>query len=557
MLLRLVQLARRVHHEQFVGDAREPLLILFGAVGLVLLIACTNIANLLLARAASREREFAVRVALGAKRVRIVRQLLLESLLLAAGGALLGWLLAYWAVAAVVEFGEALPRSEEVRLDGTVLAFTAALSLITGLVFGSAPAWLAARTNSNDVLKDATRGSTQGRRQRLRAGFVVAQVALAVTLLIGAALLLRSFVRLQAVDLGLQPDHLLTAALTMPDKRFPGRDAQRMMFLARVVERVGALPGVESASSVMGLPLTGMGARSSFYFEGRPAPKPDEMPAAGYSQISANFFSTTRTPLVRGRHFDGRDAVDAPFVAIVNEAFVRAHLSGEEPLGKRLRVMDSRRDRPTEIVGVVRDIKQNDLAAPIAPLMYFPATQRCWADAQLVVRTHGDPAALKAVLQRAVVEVDPSQTIFLVRTLDEILGNALTQRRQQMTLLTMFAGLALLLTAIGIYGVMSYNVAQRTQEIGVRLALGAQPRHMLALVLRQGLGLTVLGVVLGLAGALMLTRLLRSLLFEVNPIDPLTFALVPLLLLGVALLACYLPARRAARVDPMVALRYE
>jgi len=226
-------------------------------------------------------------------------------------------------------------------------------------------------------------------------------------------------------------------------------------------------------------------------------------------------------------------------------------------LGKRLRVMDSRRDRPTEIVGVVRDIKQNDLAAPIAPLMYFPATQRCWADAQLVVRTHGDPAALKAVLQRAVVEVDPSQTIFLVRTLDEILGNALTQRRQQMTLLTMFAGLALLLTAIGIYGVMSYNVAQRTQEIGVRLALGAQPRHMLALVLRQGLGLTVLGVVLGLAGALMLTRLLRSLLFEVNPIDPLTFALVPLLLLGVALLACYLPARRAARVDPMVALRYE
>ena len=343
----------------------------------------------------------------------------------------------------------------------------------------------------------------------------------------------------------------------MPDKRFPGRDQQRMAFLSRVVERISAVPGVESASSVMGLPLGFGAAVSAFYFDGKPMPKFSEMPAANYSQITANYFQTMQTPLLRGRAFDERDTVSAPFVAIVNEAFVRTFCLGEEPLGRHLRVMDSQRERPTEIVGVVRDIQQDTLAAAAQPLMYFPATQRCWANTQLVIRTHGDPAAITPTIRRAISEIDAEQTIYLVRTFDELLDNALVQRRLQMTLLAMFAGLALLLSAIGIYGVMAYSVTQRKHEIGVRTALGASPRRVLGLILRQGLGLTVLGIVIGLACAWGITRLMSSLLYDISQTDSFSFMLIPVVLLIVAALACWLPARRATRVDPLVALRYE
>jgi putative ABC transport system permease protein len=429
--------------------------------------------------------------------------------------------------------------------------------LITGLFFGLAPAWLAAHTKLNETLKAAGRGSTHGRRRRFRAGFVVAQVALAVVLLVGASLLLRSFVRLQNLDLGFQTDHVLTAALSMPDARFPGRDEQRMAFLSRLVERVSALPGVVSASSVMGLPVGFVGASTAFYFDGRPMPEPSAMLIAGYSQVSANYFETMKTSILRGRQFEPRDTVTAPYVTIVNEAFVRAFLDGQEPIGRRVFVMDSRRGRPTEIVGVVRDVRQRDIVKPAGPEMYFPSTQRCWADAQLVIRTHGDPSALTAALRRAVIEVDPAQTIFLVRTLAEVRGDAVALRRLQMILLSIFAGLALLLAAVGIYGVMSYGVAQRTQEIGVRISLGAQRGHVLGMILRQGMGLTALGVAVGLIGAFALTRLMRSLLFEVSPTDPLIFSLIPLALIAVAGLASWLPARRAARLDPLKALRSE
>ena len=544
--------------EQLVGSSRKPLLVLFGAVGLVLLIACANVANLLLARAAAREREFAIRAALGAGRGRIVRQLLLESSILAVGGALLGWGLSYLAVAAVTKFGAAtFPRLEEVRLDGRALGFTVALSLITGLIFGLAPAWLATQTKLNETLKDAARGSTQNRRQRLRAGFVVAQVALAVMLLIGASLLLRSFIRLQGVDLGFQSDHILTASLTMPDARFPGRDAQRMTFLSRMVDRISTLPDVESAASVMGLPVAFGGASSAFYFDGQPAPEPSAMQVAGYSQISANYFETMKTPMARGRQFEARDTVTAPYVAIVNEAFVRTFLNGQEPLGKGLWVMDSQRKKPTKIVGVVRDMRQRDITMPAKPEMYFPATQRCWADAQLVIRTHGNPTALIAALRRAALEIDPAQTIYLIRTLAELTDNAVAQRRLQMILLLVFAGLALLLSAIGIYGVMTFSVAQRTQEIGVRMSLGAQRGHVLSLILRQGMILALAGVTIGIAGAFALTRLMGSLLYEISPTDPLTFASIPFLLLAVACFASWLPAQRASRLDPLKALRHE
>jgi putative ABC transport system permease protein len=542
--------------EQVVGDVRKPLFVLLGAVGLVLLIACANVANLLLVRAVSREREFAVRAALGAGRGRIVRQLLFESALLATVGAVLGWLFSSWTVDAVVKFGQStFPRLNEVRLNAQVLGFTVALTFLTGLFFGLAPAWFVSRPTLSTVLNDGARGITQGRRHRFRTALVVLQVALAVVLLVGSSLLLRSFARLREVDLGFQPEGLLTATLTMPDQRFPERDTQRMAFLERVLDRISALPGVESAGSVMGLPMTFLRVGSAFYFEGKPMPEFDRMPAADYSQISANYFQTMKMPMVRGRSFDVHDTVNAPFVAIVNEAFVRKFCEGLQPLGKRIRVMDSRRDRSTEIVGVVRDVQQGDLTSPAEPMMYFPSNQRCWADAQIVVRTTGDPAALKTALISAVTEVDSAQTLYQINTFDELLGNVLAQRRLQMTLLSVFAGLALLLSAVGIYGVMAYSVTQRSHEIGVRLALGAQRYQVLVLILRQGLGVSLLGIAIGLGGAFALTRLLGSLLFEVTPTDPFSFAVIPLVLGGVALVACWLPAERAARFDPLESLR--
>ncbi len=542
--------------EDLVGGARKPLYLLLGAVGLVLLIACANVANLLLVRAAGREREFALRAALGAGRRRILAQLLAEGFLLSGGGALLGWLGACWAVAGVSRFGaSSFPRLENVRLDGTVLGFTLGVSIVTGLVFGLAPAWAARRIELGEVLKDSAHGSTAGRAKRFSLAFVVLQVALAFMLLIGASLLLRSFSRLRSVDLGFRPEHLLTAAVSMPDSRFPNGEPQRIAFLARLLDRISALPGVDSAATVMGLPLSGLEPRTEVSVEGRPPDRASAPVAAGYSLVSGGYFDTIGVPLLRGRRFDSRDSAQAPLVAIVNQTFARNFFPHEDPLGRRLRVMDSHRERLTEIVGIVPDIRQQDMAAAAGDEMYFPTTQRAWPDAQVVLRTRAAPTALIEPLRKAIHEVDSAQTVYLARTFDSLLDDTLAERRFQAILLGIFAGIAALLSAVGIYGVMAYVVTQRTNEIGVRVALGAQRRDVLVMIARQGMGLALAGVAAGALGAALLARLLGNLLFEIGPLDPTTFALTPLLLMATALVACGLPAWRAAMIDPLVAMR--
>jgi putative ABC transport system permease protein len=549
--------------DQLVGGSKRPLFILFGAVGFVLLIACSNVANLLLARASKRTREFAIRGALGAGRSVIIRQLILESLLLAGAGAVAGWFLAEASLALVLKLGSVgLPRLESVRLDGTVAAFSMFVTLLTGLAFGLAPAWFASRVNLSSALNDSARGSSSSRGHGMRNGFVAAQLALALVLLIGAGLMLRSFANIRSVDSGYQPDHILTASLTMDDTRFPGNDSSereplRKAFLARIVERAAALPGVESAASVMGMPLTVIGAGSQVFVMGRGEPKPDDPQVAGYSQVSTNYFHTMGIPVLRGRIFDGHDTVEAPFVAIVNETFARTFFPNEDPIGQQLQVMDSYRDRPTEIVGVIRDTRQRGITTPPGSEMYFPVEQRCWANGQIVLRTQGDPAAMIPALTRAVTELDARQPLYFVRTLTSLMEDSYAQQRLQMILLAVFAAVALTLALIGVYGVMACVVAQRRREIGVRMSLGAQPHQVLAMIVRQTMKLSMIGILIGIASAFALTRLLRSLLFEVTPSDPLTFLIVPMLLAVAALAGGWLPARRASQVDPMEALRNE
>lgn len=549
--------------DRIVRGATRPLYILFGAVGFVLLIACSNVANLLLARASGRAREFAIRGALGADSIRILRQLVLESLLLAVLGAVVGWWLARWGMPVVLALGSVgLPRLENVHLDVSVAGFCLLATVVTGLAFGLAPAWFASRVSLSEVLKDAARGSTTGGGGRMRGFFVASQLALALVLLVGATLMLRSFARIRAMDPGYVPDHILTATLFMPDSRFPGksfgeREPFRKAFLARVVERIAALPGVEAAAVVMGMPLTPVGARMQVSVMDRAEPKPAEPRQAGYSQVSPNYFQTMGTPLLRGRQFDDHDSMDAPFVVIVNESFVRAFFPDEPALGKRLKVMDAHRERPTEIVGVIRDTRQRSLTEPAQPEMYFPIAQRCWFTGQLVLKTKGDPAALTPVVTTAVAELDSRQPLFGVKTVSSLMRDAVSQQRLLMMLLSTFATVALLLALVGVYGVMACVVAQRRHEIGVRMCLGAQRRQVQGLILRQVLKLSAAGVTAGWIAAYGLTRMLRSLLFETSPSDPVTFAIVPGVLVLAALVGGWLPARRASRLDPMEALRTE
>jgi putative ABC transport system permease protein len=549
--------------EQLVRGSERPLYVLFGAVGFVLLIAGANVANLLLVRASGRAREFAIRGALGAGRFRIARQLVLESLTLASLGAVVGWLLARWGLAAVLKLGTVgLPRLENVHLDLQVAGFSILVTVVTGIVFGLAPAWFASRVSLGEVLKDAARGVTARRGGRIRGSFVAAQLALALVLLVGATLMLRSFARIHALDPGYVPDHILTASLFMPDSRFPGksfseREPFRKAFLAQVVERAAALPGVESAAVVMGMPLTAVGASMQVAVIGRPEPKPGEAQVSGYSQVSTNYFQTMGITLLRGRHFDSHDTVDAPFVAIVNESFARSIFPNGEALGQRLRVMDGHRDRPTEIVGIIRDTRQRSITAPPEPEMYFPIMQRCWFTGQLVLKAKGDPAAMIPALTKAVAGLDSRQPLYDVRTLPSLMEDSVAQQRLQMLLLSTFAGVALLLALVGVYGVMACVVAQRRHEIGVRMALGAQRSQVLGLILGRTMKLSGVGIALGLLAAFALTRLLRGLLFEISPTDPITFVAVPCVLIAAALAGGWLPARRAAKIDPMEALRAE
>jgi len=541
--------------EQMVGDTRPALLVLFGAVGLVLLIACANVANLLLARAASRQKEIAIRRAVGASRSRLIRQLLTESLVLSLVGGGLGLLLAWWGVDLLVSAGARLPRIEEIRIDGTVLAFTAGVALLTGLLFGLAPALQASSADFHESLKEGGRQTGLGSgRQRLRSLLVVSEVALSLVLLIGAGLLIRSFVRVLDNDMGFDPSRVLALDLSLPLSSY-GEPEKQAAFFKELLARVNRLPGVKGAAVVSHLPLGGNNTNSGLLIEGRTWPR-DELPLADDRLVSADYFRVLGIHLVRGRTFTPRDVESSLHVAVINESLARRFFSHTDPIGKRID-MQWKTSGWQEIVGVVGDIKHDGLDLPSEPAVYVPYLQTPDSGMTLVVRATGDSLGLVGAVRAQVYGVDRNQPVSRVRTMEELVAESVGPRRLSMSLLSGFASLALFLAAVGIYGVMSTSVAQRTHEIGVRMALGARRADVIRLVVGQGAKLTLAGLGLGLAVALPLTRLLSVLLFGVSATDPLTFCGVSFLLTVVALLACYLPARRASRVDPMAAIRCE
>lgn len=545
-------------HDQLVGDIRPALLVLLGAVGFVLLIACANVANLLLARAAGRQREMAVRLALGAVRSRLTRQFLTESLLLAAlGGA--GGLVLAWSGLALLKhlIPAAVAQAEHIALDGRVVLFTAGLSLATGLLFGLFPALQASSGNLSETLKEGGRDGSSGRRgQRLRSLLVVAEVAISFLLLIGAGLLIASFVHLLKLDPGYRTDHLLTLKLTLGPTKYPDRE-QRVAFFREVTRRVRALPGVVSVAAASNLPLTYYGDSMPIGVEGRADPPPDQMPDVIFRVVSPGYFETMGIRLVQGRDVHDSDTADKPRVAVISEKMAQHFWPGENPLGKRFKPGSVTSDSPwREVVGVVRDVRQNDFLAAPKMQMYFSHEQVVsLASNALVVRTSMDPLSLGTAIRNTVWSIDREQPVSDLRTMEELVASAVARQRFSALLLGVFAGVALILAAVGIYGVMSYTVSQRTREIGLRMALGAQRGDVLRMTVQQGLRLVALGLALGLVAAFALTRVMASLLHGVSATDPLTFGGIALLLLLVAALASYLPALRASRVDPMEALR--
>lgn len=548
------------------GDLRRPLLVLLVAVGFVLLIACANIANLLLSRAASRQREIAVRTALGAGRWRIVRQLLTESLVLATAGAVVGVLLAQWSFAFLVHLvPDGLALATRLDLDLRVLGYTVLVALFTGVVFGLAPALQASRVDLHAALKQSGgRSALSAGGNRLRGAMVVAEVALALVLLVGAGLLIQTFVKLRDQYSGLQPANVLTLRTVLPRNKYPEQQ-QRRVFYNQVLERVKSLPGVISAGYTTTVPLEWKGGTSGFYPEGLTI---EQARAGGLSydanhrQVTADYLKAIGMTMREGRYFDDGDNEQTSPVVIVNKTMARQYWPGEDAIGKRFKLGDPEEKRPwMTIVGVIGDVRQMGAEEPVKAEMYIPQRQindhQDYAPRDLVLRTAVDPMNLVDAVRDQIGAVDADQPISNIRTMDEVLGEETARRRLSVTLLTVFAALALLLSALGIYGVLAYFVVQHTPEIGVRLALGAPRRDILGLVLKKGMTLAGLGVVIGLGASFALTRLISSLLFGLSATDPATFAVIALLLTAVALLACYLPARRAMKVDPMVALRYE
>jgi len=534
-------------YEQIVGAIRPALLTLFAAVWLVLLIACANVANLLLSRATTRRKELAIRSALGAGRLRIARQMLTESLLLAGLGGAAGWLLAHWATSVLLRLSsDRLPRADEVGMDYRALAFTALLSLLTGVVFGAVPARQAAGLNLNETLKASGQNTARG-GQRTRSMLVVAEVALTLVLTVGAGLLVRSFLRLQQVDIGFNPQNLLTAQINLPLEQY--RDgSQWASFFNRLIERVEALPGVQSAAVTQYLPVSGVEGSVGFQIEGRPSEQ-DQWPSAGIRRVSHGYFRTLGIPLTRGRDFTGQDEQEHRAI-IINDAMARRFWPGAEPTGQRINLFGSVR----EIVGVVKDVRYSSVDKVADPAIYEP--ESLWF-AHLVVRASAEPLGQLAAVRAQVQALDRNLPLAEIATLEQLRANSMAGRRFNTLLLGVFSAAALLLAMAGVYGVLSYTVTQNTREIGIRMALGARGGDVLKLVIGQGLALTAAGVAVGLLVAIAMTRLMAGLLYEVGAADPLTFAGVALFLFGAAAVACYLPARRATKVDPLVALRQE
>jgi putative ABC transport system permease protein len=546
-------------HELTTETVRPALMVLSGAVLLVLLIACVNVANLLLARSTTRQRELGLRTALGAGRARLLRQMLTESALLAVVGGLLGLVLAFafhGALLALVADRIPVPRLDQARLDLPVLAFTMLLALGTGLVFGLLPALLATST-ANDGLREGGRHGSTPRARRALAALVVAEVALSLVLLAGAGLLIRSFTRLQSIDPGFDTAGVFTARVTLPAARYETQ-AQAATFFETAVERVRNLPGVQEAAAVSFLPLSGPGMATSFHRTDQPEPPDGQRPTTEVRPVTPNFFRTMGIPQLAGRDFSAADAAGAPLVAVVSEGLVRRVFPGENPLGRRLQVaIGGPNGMDVEIVGVVGDIKFASLDAETRPAVYIPLPQLSIGLATIVARTPLEPLSLTNSVAAAVRAVDPELPLADVRTLQEVVDATLARPRTVSVLLTGFALIALVLAGVGVYGVMAYSVSQRTQEIGVRMALGATVGSVFRMVIGQALKLVALGVVAGVIAAALLTRLLASLLFETEPLDPLTFAVTALVLLSVATVASYVPARRGTRIAPTQALRAE
>ena len=570
--------------ERLVGDTRPGLLMLLAAVGCVLLIACANIANLMLARATKRAKEIAIRAALGADRRRVIRQLLTESILLAAVGGALGLAFAALAVRALLRFGpESVPRLAQVGLDWHVLVFTLLVAVVTGLIFGLAPALHGSRMNLSESLKERGHDLGAGGQHRMRAALAVAETAIGLVLLVGAGLLIRSFYGLLHVNPGFDPHNVLTMRVDLPESRYS--EQQEINFYRNLLEQAQGLPGVVEAGGIFPLPLTTSDINVTFGIEGRPVPEAEE-PSAGFRAISPSYFHTMGIPLLRGRAFDERDDEKSPPVVIINQEFARRYFPNEDPIGKRIKPGFATHGEPVmrEIVGVVGAVKDHSLSGAFRPEFYFSYPQAMVGYMTICARTVKDPRTLTgtvrnsimsisnggpvydvrtmddyiaAAVRNSIASMDKELPMFNVRTMDDYVGASLGQSRFDTLLLTLFAALALALTMVGVYGVMAYTVAQRTREIGIRIALGASRSDVSRMILGRGFVITGLGLLIGIAGALGLTRFLSSLLYQVKPVDPITFAAVPVFLGAISLLASYIPAWRAARVDPMVALRYE
>jgi putative ABC transport system permease protein len=544
-------------HEDITRDYRSALLVLLGAVGLVLLIACANVANLLLARAAARQKEVAIRMALGASRSRIASQLLTESVLLSLAGGLVGLLLASWGMKLLVAYGPAdVPRLHDVSLDRYVLFFTFGVATLTGVLFGLAPALNVSKPDPGNMLKETGRGAAHGARNWMRSALIVSEVALSLMLLVGAGLLINSFWRLLQTDAGFDPKGVL--ALDIPLSRATyTKDEQRSAAFEQLIGRMKTLPGVRDVSLVSNVPMTDFDYELSFQVEGREPYKPGEEAVADYTVVGADYFRTMNIGLLRGRVFTEHDTANSPQVMVVSNAFVRQYFPNEEPIGRRI-VFDGNDKTAREIVGVVADVRRNGLDVNVQPEMYVSHVQKPERRLNVVIRTEAEDALQLAQAARAEVKAfDPNQIIWRTQTLDQLLLTSVAPRRFNMLLLGIFAGVALVLAAVGLYGVMSYSVSWRTREIGIRMALGARRADVLRLVVRQGMTMTLIGLALGLVGAFSISRVLRGLLHGVSPTDPLTFVAVSIVLLVVALLACLVPARRATRVDPIIALRTE